>query len=153
MLGVVLNPISGEMYLAEKGSGATLNDKPIHISDTGDLFAAIVASNFPLNISRDSDDNLSKWGAVVKRVMGIRCDGSAALDLCAVACGRFDAFWDHGLSKWDIAAGALIAMEAGAMISDFEGGNCFFERGEIIAASPAIFNLLRHFILDTQTNQ
>lgn len=152
VLGVVLNPISGEMYLAEKGSGATLNGKPIRISENDDLFTAIVASNFPLNISKDSEDNLSKWAAVVKRVMGIRCDGSAALDLCAVACGRFDAFWDHGLSKWDIAAGALIAMEAGAIISDFKGKKNFLERGEILAASPAVFDSLSQIIQNTQNN-
>jgi myo-inositol-1(or 4)-monophosphatase len=152
VVGVVLNPVSGEMYLAEKGSGATLDGKPIHISENDNLLTAIVASNFPLNISRDSEDNLSKWAAVVKRVMGIRCDGSAALDLCSVACGRFDAFWDHTLSRWDIAAGALIAMEAGAMISDFEGGKSFLERGEIIAASPAVFDPLTKIIRDTLNN-
>lgn len=75
---------------------------------------------------------------MVKQALSVRCDGAAALDLCAVACGRFDAYWEHGLAPWDIAAGALIAQEAGAIVTDYQGGNQFLDKGEVIAAPPAL---------------
>lgn len=139
VLGVVYNPLADECFAAEKGAGAALNQKPIGVASTSSLAAAVVASGFPYNAWTSANDNTDLWRTMVKRALTVRCDGAAALDLCAVACGRFDAYWEHGLAAWDIAAGALIAREAGALVTDYQGGDAFLRRGEVIAAPPALY--------------
>jgi myo-inositol-1(or 4)-monophosphatase len=138
VLGVVHNPLTGELFCAQKGSGATLNGSPIHISSTSEVSKAVLASGFPYNAWDTPDDNTTAWSRLVKRAFSLRCDGSAALDLCQVACGRFDGYWERGLSPWDMAAGIVIAREAGARVTDLHGGNQMLARGEVLAASPAI---------------
>ncbi|MCL4562031.1 MAG: inositol monophosphatase [Chloroflexi bacterium] len=146
ILGVVFNPILDEMFVGECGQGATLNDRALHVSQTGDLGQAVIASGFPYDAWTSAEDNTREWAAMVKRVSSLRCDGSAALDLCGVACGRLDAYWERGVYPWDIAAGAVIVREAGGMVSDYRGGGDFLQRGEVVAANPVLSEKIREII-------
>jgi myo-inositol-1(or 4)-monophosphatase len=117
-LGVVLNPILWELFVAEAGRGATLEGVPIAVSARGELGDALVASTVDA-----APAQLARLGRVAAVARAVRCDGSAALDLCDVACGRLDAYFEAGLAPWDTAAGALIVAEAGGRISTFSGGH------------------------------
>jgi myo-inositol-1(or 4)-monophosphatase len=121
VLGVVYNPVLDECFAAELGDGATLNGEPLHVSATPVLAQAVVASGFPYDSWSNPTDNLAAWGRVLKRVHSPRCDGSATLDLCHVAAGRLDAYWEIDLEPWDMAAGALIVQEAGGLVTAVSG--------------------------------
>lgn len=138
VLGVIYNPILDELYVAEKGGGATLNGRAIHVSSVDKLGQAVIASGFPYDAWDTDQDNLEEWGRFVKRSMSIRCDGSAAIDLCFVACGRLDGYYERGTMPYDVAAGAVIVREAGGLASDYLGGNEFMQRREIITGNPAM---------------
>lgn len=138
ILGVVYNPILQEFYLGETGRGATLNNIPLHISNTVRLDQAVLASGFPYDTWTNPENNTREWAHFIRRVRSMRCDGSAALDLCAVASGRLDGYWEKGLSQWDMAAGIIIAREAGAIVTDYDGGADSLARGEVIAANPRL---------------
>jgi myo-inositol-1(or 4)-monophosphatase len=139
ILGVVLNPAMDELFVAEKGQGATLNGRQIGVSATEDLNQALLASGFPYDVRTTKKDNLRSWQSLLKRSLSLRCDGCASLDLCHVACGRLDGFWERGLSIWDVAAGAIIATEAGARVTDLRGTQAELLRGEILAANPILW--------------
>ncbi|MGH9685408.1 MAG: inositol monophosphatase family protein [Candidatus Acidiferrales bacterium] len=117
---VVLNPFSDELFCAARGEGAYLNQKRIHVSSVDKLSKSLLATGFPTD-KRVQSANINYYWEFTLRSHGIRRDGSAALDLCSVACGRFDAFWEFGLHSWDTAAGILIVREAGGMVTDFAG--------------------------------
>lgn len=119
VVGVVYAPISDETFHACKGEGAYLNGKPIHVSNHNVLEESLLVTGFPYDVSRDPDLLLSLFREMVIRARGIRRDGSAALDLCYVASGRFDAFWEVGLHPWDMAAGSLLVREAGGRMTNF----------------------------------
>ena len=121
VVGVVYAPMHEELFHAVKGQGAFLNDKPIHVTDHDVLEESLLVTGFPYDISKAPDLHLAIFKAMVTRARGIRRDGSAALDLCYVASGRFDAFWEIGLHPWDMAAGSLIVREAGGQMTDFLG--------------------------------
>jgi myo-inositol-1(or 4)-monophosphatase len=121
VLGVVYNPILDELFVAEQGGGASLNDAPIHVSDTDDLGESLLASGFPYNAWTSPADNGQEWQRFIKRALSLRSDGSAALDLCHVAMGRIDGFWELELGPWDMAAGALIVQESGGRVSQVNG--------------------------------
>jgi myo-inositol-1(or 4)-monophosphatase len=121
VLGVVYNPVLDECFAAELGTSATLNGEPLQVSATSVLAQAVVASGFPYDAWSNPVDNLAAWGRVLKRVHSPRCDGSAALDLCHVAAGRLDAYWEIDLEPWDMAAGALIVQEAGGLVTAVSG--------------------------------
>ena len=137
-LGIVYDPLADELFVAERGRGATLNGRPIRVSEVATLGESLLASGFPYDAWESEDDNTAEWRRFLKRTISLRCDGSAALDLCFVACGRVDGYWEQGLEPWDVAAGALIVMEAGGLVTDYEGGNAFLERREIVAANPRL---------------
>jgi len=120
LAGVVLNPVSGEMFTAEKDGGAFLNQKQIHVSRIERLATSLVATGFPPS-NRKEGRNIHYYGQFTLNSHGVRRDGSAALDLCFVACGRLDGFWEFGLKTWDTAAGAMILQEAGGTFSDLAG--------------------------------
>jgi myo-inositol-1(or 4)-monophosphatase len=120
LVGAVFNPISGELFTAARGEGAWLEHKSIRVSTTGKLAASLVATGFPTDRRRQSI-NISYYWEYTLRSHGVRRDGAASLDLCALACGRFDGFWEFGLKSWDTAAGMLIVTEAGGMVTDFAG--------------------------------
>lgn len=123
LVGVVLNPVYNELFSAAAGHGATLNGKPLRVSNTTTLDRAMLATGFPYNFSLDrSDNNLREWVEFTLRARGLRRFGSAALELCFIAAGRLDGYWERHLHSWDIMAGLLIVQEAGGRFSDFSGG-------------------------------
>jgi myo-inositol-1(or 4)-monophosphatase len=119
--GVVFNPVSGELFTAARGEGAYLNEKRIHVSLVDKLANGLVATGFPTH-QRKRSANINYYWEFTLRSHGVRRDGSAALDLCSVACGRFDAFWEFSLNSWDTAAGVLLVREAGGIVTDIGGG-------------------------------
>ena len=119
--GVVFNPVSDELFTAARGEGAYLNGQRIHVSPIEKLAVSLVATGFPTH-QRKRSANMNYYWEFTLRSHGVRRDGSAALDLCAVAAGRFDAYWEFGLKSWDAAAGALLVEEAGGMVTDLTGG-------------------------------
>ena len=120
-LAAVYAPAIDALYIAEKGCGAFCNGKPIHVSEVASFEDAVMATGFACLRANLEDNNLPRFARVAKKLSGIRVLGSAAFDCCLVADGRLDAFWEQNLNLYDIAAGALIAQEAGAMITDFQG--------------------------------
>jgi myo-inositol-1(or 4)-monophosphatase len=121
ILGLVYDPLRQECFRAVKGGGATLNGDPIRTSVVNELDKALLATGFPYDRREKADFSLAFFKAFLTRCQGIRRAGSAALDLCYVACGRIDGFWELKLKPWDIAAGALIVAEARGGLSDFSG--------------------------------
>jgi len=121
VLGFVYDPMREEMFRAEAGRGAFLNGAPIRVSGVSELGRSLLATGFPYDVRISPLNNLDHWGRFIVRAQAIRRCGSAALDLCYVACGRFDGFWELKLKPWDVAAGALMVAEAGGRVTDFEG--------------------------------
>jgi myo-inositol-1(or 4)-monophosphatase len=120
-VGVVYDPLLDEMYCAVRGEGATRNGRPIRVSAEKSIGSALVATGFSYDVRRSVEDNLDHFAAFVKCARAVRRDGSAALDLCYVAAGRLDGYWELKLHAWDVAAGNLIVEEAGGRTSDFQG--------------------------------
>jgi len=118
-VGVVYDPVRDEMFAAERGNGATLNDRKITVSSIEELKDAMVCTGFPYNV-RERADFTRDFANFTMAAQAVRRDGSAALDLAYVACGRFDGFWEDGLSPWDIAAGKILIEEARGRVSNFE---------------------------------
>jgi myo-inositol-1(or 4)-monophosphatase len=133
--GVVYEPIRDEMYWAEKGIGAYVNDRRLRVSARRQLGEAVIGSGMPFGGRADYPVYLATLSAVMGATSGIRRIGSAALDLAYVAAGRFDGFWEFGLSPWDIAAGILLVREAGGYVSDMTGGRGMMESGDVLAAN------------------
>jgi myo-inositol-1(or 4)-monophosphatase len=118
---VVMNPVTGELFTAMKGEGAYHNGKPIRVSSVKRLAESLVATGFPTDQRKKSRTNIDLYWEFTLQSHGVRRDGSAALDLCSVACGRFDGFWEFGLKSWDTAAGILLVTEAGGVVTDMSG--------------------------------
>ena len=141
--GVVAHPSLGEVFTARRGAGAFCNGNPIAVSGKDDLATALIATGFAYDPDRRRAQ--ARWlGGIIPSVRDIRRGGAASLDLCWVACGRVDGYYEAGLSPWDVAAGDLIAREAGAQTSDFDGGP--LRAGSVVAASPAIAPALRQLV-------
>ena len=138
--GVIYNPATNEMYWAEKGEGAYLNDRRIRVSGRQDLSECIFACGLPFAGCPGRERALQETQRVLEVTAGVRRFGSAALDLAYVAAGRYDAFWERNLNIWDIAAGAAIVREAGGMVSEIEGGGKFLTEGSILAANTEIYD-------------
>jgi len=142
--GVIYNPISEEMFVAEKGSGAFLNDRRIRVAERASLATSVVSCGIPHNGRGDADRFGRELMAVQREVAGIRRTGSAALDLAWVAAGRFDGFWERGLSPWDVAAGIVIIKEAGGMVGDPDSGRSDpLETGNILTANSTLYGQLQ----------
>jgi len=120
LIGVVYNPINGELFTGVRDEGAFLNQKRIQVSSVERLATSLLATGFP-SVKRAQNPNIHYYWDFTLRSHGVRRDGSAALDLAGVACGRFDGFWEFGLKSWDTAAGVLLIREAGGMATDFSG--------------------------------
>jgi myo-inositol-1(or 4)-monophosphatase len=118
-LGVVYDPLRDEMFSAERGQGAALNGRRIHVSSTPTLAGALLCTGFPYDV-RERSEFARHFANFIMAAQGVRRDGAAALDLAYVAAGRFDGFWEEGLKPWDVAAGALIIEEAGGRVSDYD---------------------------------
>ncbi len=142
MLGVVFSPLFDELFVAVKGEGAFLNWQPIQVSKTQKLGQAVLASGFPYDIRGTDRDNLKQWARLTKQIFSPRCDGCASLDLCFVACGRYDGYWELDLEAWDMAAGALIVTEAGGIVTDVNGAALNLFGRSIVSGNPDIHGQL-----------
>jgi myo-inositol-1(or 4)-monophosphatase len=137
VLGVVHDPIGEETFAAEQGRGATLNGEPIKVSDTDELIRALIATGFPYDRSK-MPEALDLFGRFAAITRGMRRLGSTALDLCYVAAGRLDGYYERGIWAWDIAAGALILEEAGGKVTNYRGGALDIEDRQIVASNGAL---------------
>lgn len=136
--GIVLNPINGELFSATRGQGAQRNGKPIQVSSTSRISDSLLVTGFPYNLREIFDPIISRYASCLRAAQGIRRLGSAALDLCYVACGRFEGFWEQNLKPWDTAAGSLIAAEAGGHVTDFSNRRFQVDAKEILATNGQI---------------
>lgn len=139
VLGVIYQPVLDELFVAEKGCGATLNGKPIHVSQTKEVGKALLGSGFPYNSWYSPVDNVAQWGRAVKKAFGVLCSGVAALGLCEVAAARLDGYWELNLFPWDIAAGAVIVNEAGGKVTT-AAGEMFDPFGNSIIADNGLIH-------------
>jgi myo-inositol-1(or 4)-monophosphatase len=140
VIGVVYEISHSEMFHATKGEGAYLNGLPIQVSSHTEHQQALIATGFPYYDFNKMENYLSAMKEIMEKTSGVRRLGSAAIDLCYVACGKFEAFWEYGLNPWDVAAGAFIVLQAGGKVSDFNGGVNYLFGGEIIATNAFYFN-------------
>jgi myo-inositol-1(or 4)-monophosphatase len=136
---VVFDPNRNELFTASKGAGAFLNDRRIRVSRLDKVEEALVGTGFPFREMGNIDEYLRMMRNVMAGTAGLRRPGAAALDLAWVAAGRFDAFWEIGLSPWDMAAGALLVREAGGLVADLGGNEGFMESGRVVASNGKIF--------------
>jgi len=142
-LGVLVAPLLGEVFWAERGGGAYLNDQRIRVSPQTKLDHALVATGFAYRRNEVANSNLSNFSRVALRAQGIRRGGSAALDLAYVAAGRFEAFWELYLKPWDVAAGTLLVREAGGRVTDLSGGGEALEGVSILASNGILHEAVR----------
>jgi myo-inositol-1(or 4)-monophosphatase len=145
--GVIYNPMLDELFTAERGHGARLNGRPIHVSAVPDLGESLVATGFPSR-KRHDNPNIHFYQEFTLRSHGVRRAGSAALDLAYVACGRFEAFWEFHLNPWDTSAGFLLVEEAGGRITDFAGGPFQLNSREVLASNGLIHDELIAMFVD-----
>ena len=139
---VVYDPNTNEMFTASRGAGAFLNDRRIRVSRRTRLNEALIGTGFPFRRFDHVDAYLAMFKELTQKTAGIRRPGAASLDLAYVAAGRFDGFWEMGLSPWDMAAGALLIQEAGGLVSDLSGEANYLATGNLVAGSPKIFGQL-----------
>ena len=138
-LGAVYDPMRDELFTAERGKGAWLNRQPVRASSTTDLQRSLLVTGFPYDAWNTEQDNFANFVKFAKLTQGVRRLGSAALDLCYVAAGRFDGFWELALKPWDVAAGGLICEEAGARITNTAGGADYISPPQsVLATAPGI---------------
>jgi myo-inositol-1(or 4)-monophosphatase len=138
VLGVVLNPLNGEFFSAVKGQGAQLNGQSIQVSSISTLSDSLLVTGFAYNLKETFEPVITRYGNCLKAAQGMRRLGSAALDLCYVACGRFEGYWEQNLKPWDTAAGSLIAAEAGGTVTTFSNQSYSPDKGEILATNGQI---------------
>ncbi len=151
ILGVVYDPYRDELFYGEKGKGAFLNNRQIHVSKRTNLNHCLVATGFPFRNKNLLSLYWQVLSAIFMEVSGVRRTGSAALDLAHIACARFDGFWELKLSPWDVAAGSLIIQEAGGKITDFEGKNNYIWTGNVIASNNKIHDFLINKVMNVFT--
>jgi myo-inositol-1(or 4)-monophosphatase len=146
-VGVVYDPMRDEMFAAERGQGATLNDRQIRVSNVEELNQAMVCTGFPYNV-RERPDFAREFAKFTLNAQAVRRDGSAALDLAYVACGRFDGFWEDGLNPWDVAAGALLIFEARGRVTNFKDEPVDIYNEQVLASNglihEAMMRVLKH---------
>ena len=135
VIAIVLSPVTGELFTAVKGEGAELNGRPINVSNAQTVSESLLVTGFPYNLTNGFNPLMTRFSNCLKASQGVRRLGSAALDLCFVACGRFDGFWEQNLKPWDTAAGELIAREAGGTVTDFSNQPFDIYKNEILATN------------------
>ena len=140
-IGVCYNPISGDLFYAQEGQGAYQNRRRIYVSATEKLLDSLVATGFPYTAG-NLDAIIARFSCILSRAQGIRRLGSAELDLCFVAAGAFDAFWEEGLKPWDMAAGVTILKEAGGVVTSLDGSPFDLYRGDILASNTKVHDEL-----------
>ncbi|NNM82814.1 MAG: inositol monophosphatase [Burkholderiales bacterium] len=150
---VVYDPVHNDLYTATRGSGAFLNDRRIRVSKRTRLEEALIGTGFPYRDFSHLEPYIAIFRELVQKTSGLRRPGSASLDLASVAAGRFDGFWEFGLSPWDIAAGTLLVTEAGGLVGDLEGETGYLSSGNIVAGTPRIFAQLLQVIAPHLTDR
>jgi myo-inositol-1(or 4)-monophosphatase len=150
LLGVVLDPLLDEEFVAVRGGGAKLNGLPIRVSAQSELLSSLLATGFPYDLRENPDNNLDHFEAFVHSAQAVRRDGSAALNLCYTAMGRFDGFWELQLNPWDVAAGSLLVREAGGRTTDFEGRPTELEGSRIVASNGKLHDEMLAIIRQTR---
>jgi myo-inositol-1(or 4)-monophosphatase len=138
VLGIILDPLKDELYSAVNGQGAQLNGEPIRVSTTRTIADSLLVTGFPYNVREIFESVMVRYGSCLKASRGTRRLGSAALDLCYVACGRFEGFWEQNLKPWDSAGGALMVSEAGGRVTTFSDRPYTVEQPEILATNGLI---------------
>ncbi len=138
LLGIILNPVNNELFSAASGQGAQLNGKTIRVSSTPRIADSLLVTGFPYNVGEIFEPVISRYGNFLRVAQGMRRLGSAALDLCYVACGRFDGFWEQNLKAWDSAAGALMVAEAGGKVTTFSNRPYTVDDVEILATNGLV---------------
>jgi myo-inositol-1(or 4)-monophosphatase len=151
VMGAVYNPFMNEFFFAEKGRGATLNDKPIHVSQKKNVMDGCFVTGFPYTYLDQSNGPLEVFGRFIRKGIPVRRLGSAAIDLCWVAAGRFDGFFEHKLSAWDSAAGFLLVEEAGGTVTDFQGSPYSPYQPTIIASNGKLHDELLDWVMDRRS--
>jgi myo-inositol-1(or 4)-monophosphatase len=146
--GVVYDPLLDELFAATRGGGASLNGRPIHVSEETELSRALLATGFAYDVHRSQDDNVAHFARFVKRARGLRRDGSAALDLCYVAAVRFEGYWELKLHPWDVCAGGLVVREAGGRVSDFAGVESGTDTREVLASNGRVHEAMLEVLGD-----
>lgn len=142
LAAAVYDPLHDEIFHAHRGGGARLNGSPIGCSRPDRPGKALIATGFPFRELSRLDEYLDAFGKVIRTTAGLRRAGSASIDLAYTACGRYDGFWEVGLARWDLAAGALLVLEAGGVVTDLLGDDSFLETGDIVAGGPGIHSTL-----------
>ncbi len=143
-LGVIYDPLRDELFTAESGGGAMLNNRKIRVAKHNSMRGALIGTGFPFKKQENLEPYLNMFRAVTQDTAGIRRAGAAALDLAYVACGRLDAYWETGVSEWDIAAGVLLVQEAGGVATDFSFNDKYLQSGNIIVGNPRMHQLMYH---------
>ncbi len=149
--GVIYDPVGDNLFSAEKGQGAYHNNRRIRVSGRQNMEDALFSTGIPFKGVRDHDVFLRQLGAVMAVSAGVRRFGAASLDLAWLACGRYDGFWESGLSPWDVAAGIIIVKEAGGFVSDPDGGKSMLESGDIVAANDRLHGPLLKLLKSART--
>lgn len=149
-VGVVFAPFLQELFRAAKGMGATLNRQPIQVSRTVKLQQSLLVTGFAYDRHETADNNYAEFCTLTHLTQGVRRGGSAALDLCYVACGRLDGYWERGLSQWDIAAGVVIVEEAGGWVTAYDQSPFVIESGRILATNARIHAALSQTLLQVK---
>lgn len=143
--GLIKNPVTGELYSAIKDKGAKLNERKITVSKIRKLKDSLLVTGFPYDRKTSKANNLKNFCNLTMRTQGVRRDGAAAMDLCYVACGKLDGFWEIKLNPWDVAAGVLLVKEAGGRVTDFKGNDYDIFNDKIVATNGLIhWELLKH---------
>lgn len=148
ILGIVHEVVSGEHFYAIRGQGAYLNGQKIQVTDKPDFYDVLIGTGFPYTTEHTQPAHMTTLTKILQQTRGIRRLGSAALDCCYVACGRFGSFYENSLNAYDVAAGALIVQEAGGKITDFRGGNDWLFPGEILATAPQFQDIMLDILKD-----
>ncbi|MBN2244698.1 MAG: inositol monophosphatase [Candidatus Aminicenantes bacterium] len=149
VLGIIYDPLRKEMFTARTRSGAFLNNKRIEVSSVRNLNESLLSTGFPYDIRESEDNNVDYFIGFLTTAQAVRRTGSAAIDICYVACGRFDGFWEIKLSPWDVAAASLILSEAGGSISDFKGRDYDIFGFETLASNGLIHDQMIEVLQDT----
>lgn len=139
-LAAVYDPMADELYAAERGLGAQLNGAPLQVSQAAELKASLLVTGFPYDAWTNPANNFAEFERFSRLSQGVRRLGSAALDLCYVAAGRLDGFWEIRLNAWDVAAGALLVQEAGGLVTDIHGGPDFISKPQSVLAANAVLH-------------